>query len=751
VLGFFTMITAAFVVYSAVTTANYKRMRLDGITKAVEFETEKVNKTIAEIERGAVWFAQGAKLCFESQSEELGEDLVVEYIRSFPTSIGGGFWYEPYAFSDEKLRFGAYAFFDEAVGKVRLDDTFFMDEYDYHSMNWYREVSENISRPYQVVWTKPYIDDSGSYSLMTTAGAGAFDERGLLIAVSTLDWEIEEVIHQLSEIKPTRNSFVLLCAPEKNCIISNTYTDGGAGEPLSGLGWDYKADRFALYGTEYMNFNRILDNGWLLSVYVPENEIFEEVESRNNRFSTIITGAFLILLTSAAYLLSRLINRPLRKLTSGVTELGGGDLDKQIEIRSKDEFGTLAAAFNKMTVDLKTSIEQNARERAEKERIGAELSIATQIQANMLPCIFPAFPHRTEFDIYASMEPAKEVGGDFYDFFMVDDNTLAVVIADVSGKGVPAALFMVIAKTLIKNNAQGGKSPKEVFETVNNILCENNEAGMFVTAFMGYLDIPSGKFTYVNAGHNPPLIKKEDGKYEFLKTKSGFVLAGMEDMVYKQQEIAFYPNDELFLYTDGVTEAVNHKYALFGDPRLLETTDKYIDLPPKEFTVSVKREIDKFADGAEQADDITMLVMRYVGIYHNELLIEATLENMGSVLDFINASIGDCPPKIQNQIGIAADEIFSNIARYAYRPKTGKATIRVIAGDDITIEFEDAGVAYNPLEKDDPDTTLSADERDVGGLGIFMVKNIMDSVEYRREGNNNILTIKKRKNSGNEK
>jgi serine phosphatase RsbU (regulator of sigma subunit) len=248
----------------------------------------------------------------------------------------------------------------------------------------------------------------------------------------------------------------------------------------------------------------------------------------------------------------------------------------------------------------------------ETERIGAELNVATQIQESMLPCIFPAFPHRAEFDIYASMQPAKEVGGDFYDFFLVDENTLAVVMADVSGKGVPAALFMVIAKTLIKNNAQNGQSPKEVFETVNNLLCENNDAGMFVTAFLGYLDIPSGRFTYVNAGHNYPLIRA-GGSFEWLKTKPGFILAGMEDTFYKQHEMTLRPGDELFLYTDGVTEAFNNENELFGDPRLLEVANSYLGLPLREFTISIKREIDKFAQGAEQADDITMLVIRITG------------------------------------------------------------------------------------------------------------------------------------------
>jgi sigma-B regulation protein RsbU (phosphoserine phosphatase) len=304
--------------------------------------------------------------------------------------------------------------------------------------------------------------------------------------------------------------------------------------------------------------------------------------------------------------LARGITKPISELTEGAVHIGEGDLEHLLDIKTGDELETLSDTFNTMIHNIKSIA-------AEKERIGAELDVATKIQASMLPCIFPAFPDRSEFDIYATMIPAKEVGGDFYDFFLINDDTLAVVMADVSGKGVPAALFMVIAKTLLKNNAQYGKSPKEVFEAVNSILCENNEECMFVTAFMGYLDIPSGRFTYVNAGHNQPLLKRAGGKYEWLETDPGFMLAGMEGMEFVQDEIALSKDDELFLYTDGVTEAMNHQAELFSDPRLLDTANAYQNLTLKSFTEQIKSEIDKFADGAEQADDITMLVLRIKG------------------------------------------------------------------------------------------------------------------------------------------
>ena len=246
-----------------------------------------------------------------------------------------------------------------------------------------------------------------------------------------------------------------------------------------------------------------------------------------------------------------------------------------------------------------------------------ELNFASKIQQDMLPCIDSDYPNHPGFDIYANMQPAKEVGGDFYDFFLINKNTLAVVIADVSDKGVPAALFMVIAKTIIKNSALSGKNPKEVFETANSMLCENNETCMFVTAFLGYLDIPSGTFSYVNAGHNLPLLSSgggsaSDRRFEWLKAEPGFVLAGMKDISYKLHEITLLPGDELFLYTDGLTEAINFGNEMFGDQRLLETMNSSLDLPLKELVSSIKHKVDKFTGGMEQSDDITMLVLRFL-------------------------------------------------------------------------------------------------------------------------------------------
>ena len=625
VLGFFAIIALSFLLYSSVTTMHYRELRMDAVSMLVELESEKVGRDITDMERSAVNFAMLGEQVFRTQRspDEMGQYISLEDFTNFRVSlvgVGGGIWYEPYVLRETTLRAGLYAYVDPDTGLARPDPAFMSEEYDYHTQLWYRQISARAVMRYQTVWTSPYFEHIGTNSLLTTVGAGIFDDNGRFVGMATADWQIQSLIDHLTAIRPTPNSFVLLASPEYDYIIAKTRTEQDlVGQSLSGLAWydklgisdenNAQTGRFTIDGIEYLSFTRVLENGWVFSMQVPANEIFAAVESRNTFYSLLIGILSLVLLALAFLLISLFVNRPIKKLSLGVAELGGGDLDRKIDIHSKDEIGTLAAVFNKMTVDLKKSIEQHALERAEKERIGTELAVAATIQASMLPCIFPAFPERTEFDLYASMQPAKEVGGDFYDFFMTDADTLAIVIADVSGKGVPAALFMVIAKTLIKNNAQYGKTPKEVFETVNDLLCENNDADMFVTAFMGFLDIPTGRFIYVNAGHEPPLIKRAGGEFEKLRVNPNLMLAGMDGMVYLQEETMLRSGDMLLLYTDGVTEAVNPDYDLFNGTRLQITVNKNSSADVVELITEIKAEIDRFANGAEQADDITMLTL----------------------------------------------------------------------------------------------------------------------------------------------
>ena len=285
-----------------------------------------------------------------------------------------------------------------------------------------------------------------------------------------------------------------------------------------------------------------------------------------------------------------------------------------LDIRTGDEIENLALTMKDMEGDLVTYVDNLTRVAAERERMSTELSVAADIQEGMLPNIFPAFPERPEFDVYASMHPAKEVGGDFYDFFLIDEDHLALVIADVSGKGIPAALFMMASKIMISNVSLAEKrSPAKILEIVNNRISGNNPAKMFVTVWLGILQISTGILKAANAGHEYPLLRRGDGSYELLKDRHGFVIGGMDDMTYQEYEVQLQPGDAIFQYTDGVTEATDQHNELFGTERLLDAINETPGVRPEETLAQVKRGIDAFVGEAEQFDDITMLCLLYEG------------------------------------------------------------------------------------------------------------------------------------------
>lgn len=311
-----------------------------------------------------------------------------------------------------------------------------------------------------------------------------------------------------------------------------------------------------------------------------------------------------------AYLRRGMI-RPLQMLVDSAVKFVNDDTIQkmEVEVTTGDEIEDLANAFNKMSDDIVHYINDLTAVTAEKERIGAELNVATTIQASMLPCEFPA--HK-DFEIYATMTPAKEVGGDFYDFFLVDEDHLGIVMADVSGKGVPAALFMVRAMTLLKTQAMTGKSPGQVLTAVNEELCTNNEGELFVTVWLGIVELSSGKVTFANAGHEQPLIR-HGGSYVYHPQKVGFVLGGMEGMRYVDQELTLSYGDMLYQYTDGVTEATDAREQLFGTDRLLSAANSHGAMGPKAFLRAIKGDVDTFVGEAPQFDDITMLALYYKG------------------------------------------------------------------------------------------------------------------------------------------
>lgn len=349
-----------------------------------------------------------------------------------------------------------------------------------------------------------------------------------------------------------------------------------------------------------------------VDVYMPDLQ----ANMREFLVAVVVTIMLVVLVAILLcfFFVKRKIVNPINKIrdaSRSMVENLENEESMEVSVKTGNEIEELFDSFKEMYGDVRDYINQLSVVTAEKERIGAELDVAAHIQASMLPCIFPAFPERKEIDIYATMDPAKEVGGDFYDFFMVDDRHLAIVMADVSGKGIPAALFMVIGKTLIKDHTTPGRDLGKVFTAVNNLLCEANSEGLFITAFEGVLDLVTGEFNFVNAGHEMPFVCKADGAFEPYKIRPGFVLAGMEGMRYRAGSMILEPGDKIFQYTDGVTEATNIHNELYGMERLEVILNKVKCGTSHEILPAVKADVDEFVGEAPQFDDITMLCLEY--------------------------------------------------------------------------------------------------------------------------------------------
>ena len=484
--------------------------------------------------------------------------------------------------------------------------------------------------------------------------------------------------------------------------------------------------------------------GYCIIAAMPEDEA---VFMRDASLYTTIFMQVLIFATLFVFiyiLIKRVIINSLQRINDSLGRITKGDLNVTVDVRTNEEFSSLSDDINSTVSTLKRYIAEAAA------RIDKELEYAKQIQLSALPT---NFPKGEDYGIYAQMIAAKEVGGDFYDFYKLNDKTVAFLAADVSGKGIPAAMFMMTAKTIIKDLAESGMAVNDIFTKANEKLCENNESGMFVTAWMGILDLTTGNVQFANAGHNPPILKRADGSFEYLKTRAGFVLAGMEGVRYRVGELMLNPGDRLFLYTDGVPEATNTENQLYGEERLLDFMNRNASVEATKLLPALKANIDEFVGQAPQFDDITMLMFDYKPQKETERVTEKTfpakVDALMDVLGFVEQTLEEvnCPMKTQTAICVALEEVFVNVAHYAYPQGQGDVTLRIGFAEEsrtVTFRMADKGVPFDPLQKPDPDITLSAADRQIGGLGIYITKKTMDAVHYANENGENVLTMIKK-------
>jgi sigma-B regulation protein RsbU (phosphoserine phosphatase) len=560
-----------------------------------------------------------------SYTDQQQHALLRKTVESNPEIYGSFIAFEPYASNAKQSLYAPYYYREK--GKIafsRLDESYI--DYPYPYWDWY-QIPRELGK---LEWSEPYFDEGAGNILISTCSLPFYKESNgtkQLQGIVGSDISLEALTELISSVKILKTGYaalltrngVILAHPMKDAIMNETFFSiaEARNDPyLRELGRKMIRGESgfvhyqSLVGfTSWMYYAPIPSTGWTLAVVFPEAELLENVRKLSMTMAAMGFGGIL-LLTLAVIGIARAIIRPLQMLTAATDQIASGNFDVALPtVRSNDEVGILTRDFQAMQASLKEYIKNLTETTAAKERIQSELKVATNIQASLLPRIFPPFPDHPEFDIYASMVPAKEVGGDFYDFFFIDEKNLCFLIADVSDKGVPAALYMMVAKTLLKTEGQRLGEPDKMLNSVNRILASDNETCMFTTVFCAILDITTGDVRFANAGHNPPLIIDSAG-VRYLSLKPGLMLGAMAETVYATERFTLEKEGILFLYTDGVTEAKSPEDELYGEERLL----KALQAAPQEGLANlihyISSEVAHHASGAPQSDDITMLAIK---------------------------------------------------------------------------------------------------------------------------------------------
>ena len=550
-------------------------------------------------------------------------EIIHTALLSNPDIFGSAVAFEPYAFQPGKQYYAPYGYRekDQSIKTIFLGS----DDYDYFTWDWY-ELPKELNH---AVWSEPYFDEGGGGIIMATYSVPfnkiTGDQRffqGIVTADISLSW-LKEIV---SAVKIFQSGYAFLISqngvfithPREELVLreslfslAETRGDPGLREigraMIRGEQGFVKVRDFVSGKESRLAYTPLPSSGWSLGIIFPENELYAGVR-RLGRGVLLIGLIGLGLLVVAITAIAGTITKPLRFLARQSQEISRGNLNLDLpDTVNQDEIGQLTRSFGEMRDSLKEYISHLAEVTAAKERIESELKIARTIQQSFLPKHFPAAEGKNPFEVYALLEPAKEVGGDFYDFFWVDPEHLYLAVGDVSDKGVPSALYMAVTKTLLKGLTRPGRDPAEILSRVNQELCRDNEATMFVTVFLGIMAIRTGIFTYSNAGHLPPILIRAGREPEWLPLPKGFVLGGLDHSTYQSKTVLLEPGDHLLLYTDGVTEAVNREGGLYSGRRLLET----VQGPPEESMAQrlerLMASVRSFAGDTPQADDITLL------------------------------------------------------------------------------------------------------------------------------------------------
>lgn len=619
------VLTSVTLIFVLVLGYNYvcsSRIIIKNLEKNAHYLTEatvnKIDKVLYSVEK----IPRHLTCVIENAPYTSGKDMIhlmFPVLEKNPEIYGIAIAFEPYAHDPSQQRFAPYVF------RTSDKTEFTYIPYEYFYWDWY-QIPKWLGH---AVWSEPYFDEGAGNIVMSTYSVPFYKtidgERkfaGVITADISLSW-LQEIVESI-KIKQTGYGFLIskngtfVTHPDHRLIMNETifsvseslndpYLRQTGREMIKGKAGFIPVSG-GLTGTPcWMAYSPMPSNGWSLGVLFPKSELMADITDLNHNMILIFLAGFALTL-GVIVLISRSITKPLRMLSSAAGQIATGNLDVKIpRPRSKDEVGRLADSFDYMKSSLKQYINDLRETTAAKQKIESELKIAHDIQMGILPKIFPPFPDRPELDIYAILEPAKDVGGDLYDFFFIDDDHICFTIGDVSGKGVPAALFMAITRTLIKTRAVEGVSPDSIMSGVNRDFAMDNPSMMFVTLFFGILNTRTGQLTYSNGGHNPPYLVTAQGHCSVMENTEGMILGVMEDAVFESKTISLEKGDLVFLYTDGITEAINQKKEMFSENRLEGELRHCVDMTARQLIEKVQKSVKEFTKGMEQFDDITML------------------------------------------------------------------------------------------------------------------------------------------------
>ena len=671
---------------------------------------------------------------------------------------GSAVAFEPNYYRSKGLHFSPYSYRGEN-GEIRSKQLG-SDTYDYHYMDWY-QIPKLLNKPY---WSEPYYDDEGGDKMMTTYSKPLYDSNGKLYAIITADLSLEWLTDLVGNIQAFDSSYNLMVSrnasfivhPDHDLILNETIfssTYGDDDESLKRLQDDMLHCRAGEVlrdkGGEkfFVFYSPVESTQWMVAIVCPRGELYKDVKTLS--IVLIILALFaLLLMIILIYSGIRKVVAPVEEFSNVAKKIANGDFDVELpQIKSQDELKELHDSFEYMQSSLIKYIEELKSTTANRERIESELRIARAIQMGMIPKSFPAFPERSDLRLSARLLPAKEVGGDLYDFF-IKENRLYFIIGDVSGKGIPASLVMAVTCRLFRSIASYLDKPEEIISSLNDSLADGNESSMFCTAFLGILDLTSGELNYCNAGHNAPLIIDCKGDVVPMAVEPNLALGLFSGFPYKGEQIKIEKGMKLYLFTDGVTEAENNDKVLFGDEKLVEMLKESALLEPSAIIDKTFAAIKRHADGAEQSDDITVMCIKYSNDMEKSIILANDIAEIGRLNEFVEeiGSEFSLSTEVIFNLNLVLEEAVVNIINYAY-PKEEHEKIYLSArlcDNSIVLVLTDTGKEFDPTMAPEADITLSAEDRPIGGLGIFLIRQIMNEVKYERIDGKNVLTLEKK-------